>query len=417
MRLTPWLVHTTDMQLLAAEPETRRLHFGSTAMAHLTFVPTGIVTVMLGPLLPVLAAKWSLNDSQSGFLISAQFAGALVGTAASSFLVPRIGFARSIAAGQVLMAIGVGSLISGGFRWAILAICCYGSGIGVTIPAGNLTVAETARERRSSSVGLLNVSWGIGAMSCAVLLALCQKMQGTELFFRSVAALFLMLAVLALRFSSDAGLTTEPRSRGFRPRAREFPNAAAILIGALFFIYVGTENALGAWLASFAKRAGDSPALAWMTVTSYFYGALVVGRILASLLWRQITDAKQAFGGALVTLVSSAALVVSRSVSAIAFCAFMAGLGFSTLYPITISLFSSRFGERAKSMGGIMFALSTLGGATVPWLVGLVSTKFQSLRSGLVIPFAGSLVMLAIFTRLWRQESRNSSYEFTCHSR
>lgn len=395
----------------------RRFHFGSTDMAHMAFVPTGIVTVMLGPLLPLLAAKWSLDDTQSGFFISAQFAGALAGTAASSFLLPRIGFGRSIAVGQVLMAIGVGSLISGGFRLAIIAICCYGIGIGVTIPAGNLTVAETARERRSSSVGLLNVSWGVGAMSCAVLLAFCQKIQGTELFLRSVAGLFLMLALIALTLSSGAGRAREPASLPVRPRAPEFPNSAAIMIGALFFLYVGTENALGAWLASFAKRAGGSPALAWMTVTSYFYGALVVGRIFASLALRNISDAKQACCGALVTLFSSAALVLSRSVFAIALCAFVAGLGFSTLYPITISLLSSRFGERAKSMGGFMFALSTLGGGSVPWLVGFVSTRFQSLRAGLVIPFAGSLLMLAIFTRSRNGEPRNASYQFMCQQR
>src|SRR5215469_10678294 len=224
--MTPWLAHTTDMQLLAAEGRMRRFHFDSTAIAHMAFVPTGIVTVMLGPLLPLLAARWSLTDTQSGFFISAQFAGALAGTAASSFLVPRIGFGRSIALGQVLMAIGVGSLISGGFRMAIIAICCYGTGIGVTIPAGNLTVAETARERRSSSVGLLNVPWGVGAMSCAVLLAFCQKIQGIEMFLRSVAGLFLMLAVIALTFSSDTGRVRERVSPTFRPRAREFRNSA-----------------------------------------------------------------------------------------------------------------------------------------------------------------------------------------------
>ena len=395
----------------------RRFRFGSTAMAHMAFVPTGIVTVMLGPLLPLLAAKWSLNDTQSGFFISAQFAGALAGTAASSFLLPRIGFGRSIAVGQLLMAIGVGSLISGGFRLAIVAVCCYGIGIGVTIPAGNLTVAESARERRSSSVGLLNVSWGVGAMACAVLLALCQRIQGTQLFLRSVAGLFLMFAVIALTFSNDARRARAPASRTSWPWAREFRTSTAIMIGALFFIYVGTENALGAWLASFAKRASDSPALAWMTVTSYFYGALVVGRILASLALGQVTDAKQASGGALLTLFGTAALVLSRSVFAISLCAFVAGLGFSTLYPITISLLSSRFGERAKSMGGFMFALSTLGGASVPWLVGFVSTRFESLRSGLVIPFAGSLLMLAIFTRSWSGEPRNFSYQFTCQQR
>lgn len=414
MPMPPWLVPTTDMQLLATDPQTRRFHFGSTAMAHAAFVPTGIVTVMLGPLLPLLAAKWSLNDTQSGFFISAQFAGALVGTAASSFLLPAIGFGRSMAIGQVLMAIGAGSLISGGFAFAMIAVACYGIGIGITIPAGNLTVAETARERRSSSLGLLNVSWGMGAMSSAVLVAFCQKVQGTELFLRSLAGLLLLLAAVALTFSSDGGLRREPAARAFRPQAREFSNSAALMIGALFFVYVGTENALGAWLASLAKRAADSPAVAWMTVTSYFYGALLLGRILASLALRQVTDAKQACWGALVTLFSSLALILSRSAFAISFCAFTSGLGLSTLYPITISLFSSRFGGRAKSMGGFMFALSTLGGASVPWLVGFLSTKFQSLRSGLVIPLAGSLLMLAIFTRLWGPESRNSSREFLC---
>jgi len=186
------------------------------------------------------------------------------------------------------------------------------------------------------------------------------------------------------------------------------------MIGALFFVYVGTENALGAWLASLAKRTGDSPSVAWMTVTSYFYGALLLGRILAALALRQVADAKQACSGALITLFSSLALVLSRSAFAISLCAFLAGLGLSTLYPITISRFSSRFGERAKTMGGFMFALSTLGGASVPWFVGFLSTKFQSLRSGLVIPLAGSLLMFAIFMRLWRPESRNPSREFVC---
>jgi len=46
-----------------------------------------------------------------------------------------------------------------------------------------------------------------------------------------------------------------------------------------------------------------------------------------------------------------------------------------------------------------MFALSTLGGATVPWLVGFVSTEFQSLRTALIVPLAGCLVMLLIFSR------------------
>jgi hypothetical protein len=62
-----------------------------------------------------------------------------------------------------------------------------------------------------------------------------------------------------------------------------------------------------------------------------------------------------------------------------------------------------------------MFALSTLGGAPVPWLVGFAG--FESLRSGLVIPVTGSLLMLAILTPPWSGEPCNSSYGLTCQQR
>ena len=60
--------------------------------AHATFVPIGIVTVLLGPLLPMLSARWSLNYSQAGSLFTAQFLGSTVGVFVSGVIVSRWGF-------------------------------------------------------------------------------------------------------------------------------------------------------------------------------------------------------------------------------------------------------------------------------------------------------------------------------------
>src|SRR5207245_4565449 len=133
------------------------------------------VTVMLGPLLPLLAARWSLNDTQAGYLITAQFIGALLGTVSTSLLLPGLGFRWSIAAGQLLMGLGVATVISSSFAWGATAVFCYGMGIGLTIPAGNLMVAEASRERRASTLNLLNFSWSAGAVSCPFLLAALQR--------------------------------------------------------------------------------------------------------------------------------------------------------------------------------------------------------------------------------------------------
>jgi fucose permease len=44
-----------------------------------------------------------------------------------------------------------------------------------------------------------------------------------------------------------------------------------------------------------------------------------------------------------------------------------------------------------------MFSLASLGGASLPWLVGKVSTRFDSLRIGLTVPLASTMLMLALY--------------------
>lgn len=39
---------------------------GAVPVAHAAFVLTGVVTTLLGPLLPVLLVRWSLDDAVSG---------------------------------------------------------------------------------------------------------------------------------------------------------------------------------------------------------------------------------------------------------------------------------------------------------------------------------------------------------------
>src|SRR5260370_7418855 len=67
--------------------------------AHAAFVPTGMVTVLLGPMLPTLSARWSLNYAQAGSLFTAQFVGATLGTCFSGIIVSRWGFRFAINSG------------------------------------------------------------------------------------------------------------------------------------------------------------------------------------------------------------------------------------------------------------------------------------------------------------------------------
>src|SRR5580693_9951448 len=100
-----------------------------TLAAYASFVPIGIATVLLGPMLPILSARWSLNYSQAGALINVQYVASTVAVALSGMLASRWGFRFAIKTGLLLMSAGVGLLLVGPKGLGIFCIGAYGGGL------------------------------------------------------------------------------------------------------------------------------------------------------------------------------------------------------------------------------------------------------------------------------------------------
>src|SRR5205085_5489736 len=82
-----------------------------------------------------------------------------------------------------------------------LLVCffCYGIGLGLSIPATNLIVATLLPARRTVSLSLLNCVWGVGAISCPVLVLIAQRfgsMDGMLLTLGLGAGLLLVLLIV-----------------------------------------------------------------------------------------------------------------------------------------------------------------------------------------------------------------------------
>ena len=110
-------------------------------LAHIGFAFTGIVTTMLGPLLPALKAGWALSDAQAGYLFTAQFAASVVSTMLLTKIIRRLGFLKTLALSYLLLAVGVAGV--GATSWAVglIAVAVYGFGLGLSMPATNLLIA------------------------------------------------------------------------------------------------------------------------------------------------------------------------------------------------------------------------------------------------------------------------------------
>ena len=371
-----------------------------TPAAHAAFVPTGIVTVLLGPLLPILAARWVLNDVQAGYLFTAQFTGAMIGTLGSGWLVSRLGYRPPIVAGLVMMALGTAGLPLSHWLTGIACVAANGFGYGLAVPACNISVAEANPTRRAGALNLLNFSWSAGSVACPFLISAFARFHAVPTFLYGMGVILVLVAVII-------SLLPYPR-REAKPTATSsstdpnlWQNRFVVILALLFFLYVGTETCLGGWIASFAKRLGTGSVGLWVMTPSFFYGALLVGRGLAPLLLRTFSELALARGGLALACFGAVELMSSRSIPAVIVGAALSGLGLAAVYPITISMLTHKFGPRASQLAAFMFSMANVGGATMPWLVGYSSVAFSSLRAGLAVPLAGGVGMLALYLVNW----------------
>jgi fucose permease len=374
-----------------------------TRAAYTSFVPIGIATVLLGPMLPTLSARWSLNYSQAGALFTVQYLASTVAVALSGVLVSRRGFRFAMKAGLLLMSAGVGLLLAGPKIMGILCIAASGFGMGVAIPAANLLVAEVNPGRRSATLNLLNFCWSAGAVACPFLVAAAAKSQAIPYFLAAVAGFGLLMAI---GIAAMPSYIVEP-SAAKNPMQNVAPaiswkTSAVLILAALFFLYVGVENGFGGWVASYAKSLGSlTPALAVMT-PSFFYAALMLGRWLAPLLLRLTDEIRLVQAGLLMACAGMAGLVSSHGLLGVMASASLAGLGLSYVYPITISLLSREFGMASSRVGSLMFTMSNIGGALMPWMVGVSSNHFGTLKAGLAVPLVGCAAMYGLYLREWK---------------
>ncbi len=366
-----------------------------TTLVYLDFLVTGIVMTFLGPMLPVLSARWSLTDEQAGYFLFAQFFSSMFGMLASGPLVQRIGYRLTLIIGLLMMAAGLALLVSGPWLLGMIAVCVLGVGHGVTTPAGNLRTAEVNPGGSASALNLINAVWGVGAMSSPFLVNIAQRAHKIPLFlYGTAAALLLLLLVFALaRFQPDTRAHVHPSSPGHSIwNHRLLP-----VISVLFFVYVGTETCFGGWLTSYSSRIGSSQHPFWAMPTSFFWGALLAGRVLAPLALKFHKETAIARIGLALALAGGFAIFVARGMQLLIPGAVLAGLGLASIFPISVSLFPRWFGESTTSSSSPVFASGNIGGAVLPWLVGVVSTHTGSLRSGFIVPLLGVVAMLVFY--------------------
>jgi MFS transporter, FHS family, glucose/mannose:H+ symporter len=196
----------------------------------------------------------------------------------------------------------------------------------------------------------------------------------------------LLIARRPLTDSSSGLDQPKPNQKDLSPfersALRAWASPYALLTGGLIFVYVGTESAVAGWIASYAQRLGASASGFGTMMPSFFWAGLLIGRAASPAVLRHVSEA---------ALVLISLMTVSSGAG-------LAGLGLAAVFPTTFAIFTRQFGTQASKLTGSIFVLGGIGGALIPWLVGLTSAWFGDLRIGLLIPLfcVASMIVLQI---------------------
>ena len=367
-------------------------------LLHAIFFLAGIATVFIGPVLPVMINRFSLNDLEAGYIFPAQFAGSVIGTYLTTYFGRRGKFLPAVMIGCFLMATGMLLVNANGFAACLVGFGINGLGVGLTLPAINLIILETAEGNSAAALSILNFCWGAGAIVCKPFIDQVGDPGSIAFPTLILAVLFTGLGVMLVIAPSQI-MDAERRENGLEQAdIKIWVMPLAWMIAAFNFIHVGFETAIGGWLTAYADRTDPSRAADLFSPFVFYFGFLVLGRAIIPLFLRQLSENAVMisslvviFCGLLVTL--SAASTTQLSVGAA-----IAGFGTSTVFPTSISRFGRIFGPGSSRHATPLFLAGTIGGAVVSWLIGFLSNQMASLRLAMYVLVVSVALLLVLQT-------------------
>ncbi len=364
------------------------------AWLALGFLLAGVGTVLLGPILPALSSTWHLSDREGGLLFAAKFVGSFLGGVS----VPRR-LRWGIFGGMIFGCVGFGAFaLSAGLATGALCLFIGGFGLGQIIASTNILAGRRYREHTGSALASLNFFWSLGAVACGLLAAAVMPrfhLRGPLLTF---AGLFLAVGLGGLLRSSQSKTTEGSKEES---NSTPLPWAGLAYFALLLFLYGGLETCMTGWLTTYTLRFSDVRLLGGQSAVVLLWTALTAGRALSSVALRFMPEATLQRIGLAASAIFIAALTTTQHGPLLTLYCLLLGLSLAPFFPTTFALLMLRR-PHARAAGFIL-AVSGLGAALFPWLMGAVSTQTGSLRTAMLVPF---LLALALLTLSLRPASR-----------
>jgi MFS family permease len=344
--------------------------------------------------IPAIRDELDLTAGQLGLLLLTLSAGSVLGLPAAGAIVLRIGPARTVLGGAVLVSagmvvIGVGGGSVGNVVLAAAGLFAFGAGSGVWDVAMNVEGADVERRLGRTIMPRFHAAWSLGSVTGAGLGAVAAGFDTSLDAHLSVAAVVILAGVIAAvrSFSPVApAVDATAGNVGGKPR---HPMAAwleprTLLIGLLVLSAALTEGAANDWLAlGLVDGYGASHAVAAIGF-AVFVSAMTTGRVSGTWLLDRYGRVVVLRSGIAIAIGGLALFVLGGFLPLAMIGALLWGLGASLGFPVGMSA-AADDGSFAAARVSVVASIGYTAFLAGPPLIGLLADRVGVLRALLVI--------------------------------
>lgn len=358
-------------------------------LCYFTF---GLITNILGVIIPEVIKQYSLSMFAASFLAFAFFLAYGVCSIPTGLAMDRFGAKPLVVLGIILMGLGcVVVAMAASYPIMLAMIFCVGVGVTILQTAGNPLIQHLDRAENYHRNLTLTIGFaGVGAFAGPFMLALVRgagwNWQSLYYIFAGIS-LLLLIPMVATPFPQ---LEAGDDRFSFAALGNLLKNPLVLAYALGVFCYVGAEVGTASWIVKFFERvhsmsaevsnlhAATLLARMWPTlpavVVALFWGAQGAGRLISGAVLNRFGSRRilrlYAFGAMAAVLVANFG---SKHVTAVAFV--LCGFFTSVLITLMISGCINSFAENHGTISGLL-CTAILGGALVPPLVAWTGDNF-----------------------------------------
>ncbi len=393
-------------------------------IVYFAFFTSGMMSTLLGAVLPAMTEEYGLNYVLGGMMLSAHQIGNLAAVLIAGFLPYIIGRKKSTVGLCTGIVIGlVLTTLTGNPVLLLIAFGATGVGRGTMSNISNVIVSETTGNK-TAGLNLLHACFAVGALIAPVVtIAASAVLPHGWKFAVYVVAAFEVAALICLagsklsntpplrhpartsaRPAADIQTSADTRAHGSADtRAPEsgrtadtvpfFKSYRYWLNTMLLFFYLCGESAIVGWLVTYFKDSGLMGQAFAQSTSTFLWIMIMAGRLFCASISGKTNRNVLILILAAAQTVFFILMISTRNMALIITGLLGTGLSMSGIYPTTMSTMPQQYLSSTVATGTCI-ATATIGAILMPIIVGAVAETAGIAGGIAAISFALAIMLL-----------------------